>query len=200
MLRFPLLFSKKGQRESSARSQLRTEETIVLSFFVSFFVMTMQTVMALDDLRNVNMNLWHNKRKYDLARALPNSWMYSLGTHSLRKFFRTQMSTTKIDTEIILYMTGHTIDTYEDVQSLGVGKLRQLYMAAGLAIRTKTKINRIEQLKEIIHAWGENPEQILSKDALARGNITETTEQTNNHQLSVLAQELKQIIRKEVTQ
>ncbi len=133
-----------------------------------------------------------------IAKKLPNSWMYSVRTHSLRKFFRTQMSACNIDDEIIKYMMGKTIDTYEDVQSLGIEKLRNMYSAAGLVIRSKTQTNRIEQLKEIIRAWGANPEEILTKDALIKGNITETTEQTQNHQLSVLAEGLKQVIRKEV--
>ncbi len=86
-------------------------------------------------------------------------------------------------------------------QSLGIETLRNLYSAAGLAIRPKTKVNRIEQLKEIIRSWGENPEEILSKDVLVRSNQTvETDEQFHSHQLSVLATELKQIIRKEVTE
>ncbi|MCW3994899.1 MAG: hypothetical protein NWE98_01965, partial [Candidatus Bathyarchaeota archaeon] len=67
------------------------------------------------------------------------------------------------------------------------------------AIRPKTQLNRIAQLKEIIRAWGENPEEILTKDALKRGNITETQEQTENHQLSILAEQLKQLIKKEVS-
>jgi len=135
-----------------------------------------------------------------VAKKLPNSWMYSVRTHSLRKFFRSQLSVAKIDSEIVEYMMGHTIDTYEDVQSLGVETLRNLYASAGLAIRPKTQVNRIEQLKEIIRAWGQNPEEILSKDALIRGNITETQDQTQNHQLSILAENLKQIIRKEATE
>ena len=134
-----------------------------------------------------------------VAKKLPNSWMYNVRTHNLRKFFRTQFSTAKIDDEIIKYMMGKTIDTYEDVQNLGIETLRNLYVAAGLAIRPKTKVNRIEQLKEIIRSWGENPEQILSKDVLVRSNQTvQTDEQIQSHQLSVLATELKQIIRKEV--
>jgi hypothetical protein len=134
-----------------------------------------------------------------IAKKLPDSWMYSVRTHSLRKFFRSQLSVAKIDDEIIKYMMGKTIDTYEDVQSLGMDKLRSLYATAGLAIRPKTAINRIEQLKEIIRAWGENPEQILSRDVLMRGNITETSEQTENHQLTLLGQELKELIKREVT-
>jgi len=94
---------------------------------------------------------------------------------------------------------GKTIDTYEDVQSLGIETLRNLYNAAELRFRSKTKANKIEQLKEIIRAWGENPEELLSRDALSRGNITETENQTATHQLSILAEQLKQTIKKEVS-
>jgi hypothetical protein len=47
---------------------------------------------------------------------------------------------------------------------------------------------------------GENPEELLTKDALLRGNITETAGQTEMHQFSTLAEQLKQLIRKEVTE
>jgi len=43
-----------------------------------------------------------------------------------------------------------------------------------------------------------NPENILTKDALMRGNITETSEQHQSHQLSVLTEQLKLLVRKEV--
>jgi site-specific recombinase XerD len=134
-----------------------------------------------------------------VAKKIPGSWMYSVRTHSLRKFFRTQMCAAKIDTEIVEYMMGHTINTYTDVQSLGIETLRNMYSAAGLAIRAKTQTNKIEQLKEIIRAWGENPEEILTQNALWRGNITETSEQAINHQLSILAEQLKKVIKKEVS-
>jgi len=137
--------------------------------------------------------------KANVAKKIPDSWMYNVRTHSLQKFFRTQMSATKIDTEIVEYMMGHTIGVYEDVQSLGIETLRNMYTSAGLVIRPKTTTNRIEQLKEIIRAWGDNPEEILSKDALLRGNITETSDQTQNHQLSLLAEQLKELIKKEVS-
>jgi hypothetical protein len=135
----------------------------------------------------------------DVSQKLPNSWMYSVRTHSLRKWFRTQMSASKIDSEITKYFMGKTIDTYEDVQSLGIETLRNLYVSAGLAIRPKTQANRIEQLKEIIRAWGQNPEEILTKDALLRGNITETQEVYQSHQLSLLADQLKSLVRSEVS-
>jgi site-specific recombinase XerD len=134
----------------------------------------------------------------DVAKPIPDSWMYDVRFHSLRKFFRTYMGAAKVDTEIIRYMMGKTVDTYETVQSLGIEALRKMYNSAGLAIRPKTKTNKIDQLKEIIRAWGENPEEILTKDALLRGNITENYEQSENHQLSLLAEQLKQLVKKEV--
>jgi hypothetical protein len=83
-----------------------------------------------------------------VAKKLPNSWMYSVRTHSLRKFFRTQLSASKIDDEIIKYMMGKTIDTYEDVQSLGLETPRNLYTAAGLAIRPKPKLTESSNSKK----------------------------------------------------
>jgi site-specific recombinase XerD len=129
-----------------------------------------------------------------VSKKLAEGWMYDVRTHSLRKFFRTQMSAAKIDDEIKEYMLGHTISTYEDVQSLGIETLRNLYTSAGIAIRPKTATNRIEQLREIIRGWGENPEEILSKDALIRGNQTVTEDQ----QIKVLASELKNLVMREM--
>lgn len=129
-----------------------------------------------------------------VSKKLAEGWMYDVRTHSLRKFFRTQMSAAKIDDEIKEYMMGHTISTYEDVQSLGIETLRNLYTSAGIAIRPKTAINRIEQLREIIRAWGENPEEILSKDALLRGNQTVT----EDHQVKLLVSELKDVVKREM--
>lgn len=132
------------------------------------------------------------------AKKLADSWMYSVRCHSLRKFFKSQLLGAKIESEIVEYMMGHKISTYADVQSLGIETLRNMYAAANLAIRPKTKLNRIDQLKEIIRAWGENPEEILSKDAYVRSNITETTDVRQTHQLSILAEEVRDIIRREV--
>jgi len=47
---------------------------------------------------------------------------------------------------------------------------------------------------------GRKPRRTPSRDALLRGNITETSEQTHNHQLSILAEQLKELIKKEVSQ
>lgn len=78
--------------------------------------------------------------------------MYDLRTHSLRKYFKTQMLALGIQNDYVDYMMGHTVDTYDDIQSLEIDKLRNVYASAGLAIRPKTKVGKIDALKEIIRA------------------------------------------------
>jgi len=34
-------------------------------------------------------------------------------------------------------MMGHTVDTYHDIESLGIDKLRNIYASSGLCIRQK---------------------------------------------------------------
>jgi hypothetical protein len=126
--------------------------------------------------------------------------MYDLRVHSIRKFFKTQMLACGTQPDYVDYMMGHTVDTYHDIQSLGIDKLREAYMATGLAIRKKTQVSKIDALKEIIRAWGMNREQVLARDALSDGAITHrNSEDLENHQLQVLRNQLKQLIREEPT-
>jgi hypothetical protein len=92
--------------------------------------------------------------------------MYDLRVHSIRKFFKTQLLALGVQPDYVDYMMGHTVDTYDDIQSLGIDKLRGIYSAAGLAIRSKTQVSKVDALKEIIRAWGMNPEQVPSKRRL----------------------------------
>ncbi len=78
--------------------------------------------------------------------------MYTLRVHSIRKFFKTQLLALGIQPDYVDYFMGDTIDTYDDVQSLGIEKLREVYANAALSIRPKAKMNRIEVLKERIRA------------------------------------------------
>ena len=92
-----------------------------------------------------------------------NGRMYDLRVHSLRKYFKTQLLALGVQPDYVDYMMGHTVDTYHDIQSIGIDKLRNVYEASGLAIRRKTQVNKIEAIKEIIRAYGMNPEQILTR-------------------------------------
>jgi hypothetical protein len=123
-----------------------------------------------------------------------------LRTHSLRKYFKTQLLALGVQPDYVDYMMGHTVDTYDDIQSLGVDKLRNIYAIAGLSIRTKTHVNKVEALKEMIRALGMNPEQYLSREALAEGAITHRSQEDfENQQLAVLRSQLKQLLRQEAT-
>jgi site-specific recombinase XerD len=129
-----------------------------------------------------------------------NGRMYDLRVHSIRKFFRTQLAALGVQADYIEYMMGHTISTYHDIQSIGIDKLRNLYQSSGLAIRSKTEVTKLEALKEIIRAWGMNPEEILTRDAIAKEAITHKTDNAyENHQLQVLHNQLKQLIQKEAS-
>ena len=69
-------------------------------------------------------------------------------------------------------MMGHTISTYNDIKMKGIEFLRNLYAQTGLSIKPKTRTSKIEQLKLIIEAWGMNPEEILTRKALASPHRT----------------------------
>jgi len=77
--------------------------------------------------------------------------------------------------------------------------LRGIYIAAGLSIKPKSKVSKIDALKEIIRAWGLNPEKILTKQAFTEPHRTiidrNQCEQSQLHQLTIA---LKQQMFKEI--
>jgi aryl-alcohol dehydrogenase-like predicted oxidoreductase len=124
---------------------------------------------------------------------------YAMRPHSIRKFFRTQMAALGVNTDYIEYMMGHKISTYHDVQMKGVEFLRNIYAASGISIKPKTRVSKIDALKEIIRAWGMNPEEILAKEALSKPHRTYATPaQREEDQIKTLAQALKETIKKEL--
>lgn len=52
--------------------------------------------------------------------SLNNSRRYQYRGHSIRKFFRTQLSALGIQSDYVEYMMGHKISTYNDIQSKGI--------------------------------------------------------------------------------
>ena len=127
--------------------------------------------------------------KAGLVPQKPMGRCYDLRVHSIRKFFRTQMAALGVQTDYIEYMMGHTISTYHDVQMKGIEYLRGIYAASGLSIKPKTRVSKIDAFKEIIRAWGLNPEEILTREALTKPHATvisrEQIEESQLHQLSI---------------
>ena len=74
--------------------------------------------------------------------------MYDLRVHSLRKYFKTQLLALDIQSDYVDYMRGHTVDTYRDIQSLRIDKLRNIYAASDLCIRQKTQVNKLKRLRK----------------------------------------------------
>jgi len=127
--------------------------------------------------------------KANMITKNPLGRRYDIRAHSLRKYFRTQMAALGVDRDYIEYMMGHTISTYHDIKMKGIEFLRGVYAASGLSIKPKTRVSKIDALKEIIRAWGLNPEEILTKNALTQPHRTvinrEQVEQNQIHQLSI---------------
>jgi site-specific recombinase XerD len=138
-------------------------------------------------------------QKAGLISDQPLGRRYEICVHSIRKFFRTQLASLNIQTDYIEYMMGHTISTYHDIQMKGIEYLRGIYATSGLSIKPKTRISKIDALKEIIRAWGLNPEEILTRDALTKPNATVIgSDQREERQLQQLSIALKQQLLKEV--
>jgi len=147
-----------------------------------------------ENIHHIVSNLYAKAGLIDRSRC---ETRYSLRAHSIRKYFRTQLgalNTMPID--YIDYMMGHTVSTYNDIRMKGIEFLRNLYASSGLSIRPKTKLSKIDQLKIIIEAWGLNPNDILSKDALSMPHITVVDPE--QEKIQVLSQALKQAIIKEL--
>ena len=96
-------------------------------------------------------------------------------------------------------MMGHTISTYHDIRMKGIEYLRGVYISSGLSIKPKTRLNKLEALKEMIRAWGLNPDQVMSREALAQSNTTVIDRaQLEQTQLTQLTAVLKQQMIKEI--
>ncbi len=120
---------------------------------------------------------------------------YDVRVHSLRKYFRTQLTAAGVPTEYVEYMMGHKISTYNDVKMKGVDFLRGIYKAANISIRPKTSVAKTDMLKEIIRVLGYDPEKILVKEALAEHR---TVLGEDDH-LSGLRKLLKELLLKEMS-
>ena len=69
-------------------------------------------------------------------------------------------------------MMGHIVSTYNDIRMKGIEYLRDLYASSGLSIRSKIKISKIDRLKMFAESLGLNPDEVLTKDALAMPHRT----------------------------
>jgi hypothetical protein len=139
--------------------------------------------------------------KAGLLTSNPRGRRYDLRAHSIRKFYRTQLASLGVQTDYIEYMMGHTISTYHDIRMKGIEFLRGIYISSGLSIRPKTRVSKIDALKEIIRAWGLNPDEVLTRDALSQPHRTVIDQnQLEQTQLTQLATALRHQMLKDFQQ
>jgi site-specific recombinase XerD len=117
---------------------------------------------------------------------------YDLRTHSIRKYFKTQMIALGCQGDYVDYFMGHVLDTYHSIQSLGLETIRSVYSKAGLSIRQKTKMSELDQLKQLAKLLGLDPKQVFSQSVLADGAITQKN--FEDQQLSMLRKRLREMI------
>ena len=142
------------------------------------------------------------RRLYTKAGLIPSGprKRYDIRAHSLRKYFKTQLTALGVPREYIEYMMGHKISTYQDVKMKGIEFLRNIYTAAHLSIQPRTKMTRASMLKEIIRAWGYDPEKILITEALAEPHRTICKKPITNeeNEVKLLGNALKEMLKKEL--
>jgi hypothetical protein len=109
------------------------------------------------------------------------------------------MAALGVERDYIEYMMGHTISTYHDIKMNGIEFLRGIYSASGVSIDPKTRVTKIDALKEIMRAWGLNPEEILTRDAMAKPHRTViANDQVEQNQIRQLSMALKNQMIKEI--
>jgi site-specific recombinase XerD len=125
---------------------------------------------------------------------------YDLHVHSLRKFFKTQLMALGIQSDYIDYMMGHTVDTYNDIESKGIEFLRNIYASAGLSIKPRAQVSKVEMVKEFIRGLGMNPEEILTRQTMAEPHrIYARNEEREEDQIRALCLAFKESLKKELT-
>jgi len=124
---------------------------------------------------------------------------YNLRVHSIRKYFHTQLSALGVSKDYVEFMMGHKVSTYHDVKMKGVEFLRNIYHAAGLSVRPRTRVSKMDALKEIIRAWGMNPEEILTRQALSSPNAAFVDSSVReNNQITALSIALRDQMKREI--
>jgi integrase len=125
---------------------------------------------------------------------------YKIRPHSIRKFFRTQLSALGLQADYVEYMMGHTISTYHDIEMKGIEFLRAEYAKVGLSLKPKTETNKMAIVREFLKSMGLNPEEILSKEAQAMPHRTVITHNdlSEQDQVNLMLRALMQKIKQEI--
>jgi hypothetical protein len=74
-----------------------------------------------------------------------------------------------------------------------------VYASAGLSIKPRTGVTRIDMLREMMRAWGLEPEKILTREALAEPHRSYLSpDAREKQQMQLLAVALRDSLKKEL--
>ncbi|MDQ1280663.1 MAG: hypothetical protein QG670_1926 [Thermoproteota archaeon] len=112
--------------------------------------------------------------KTNMRRAIGGKRIrYDLRAHSIRKYFRTQLgSSTKILLNYVVYLMGHIVSTYNNIEMKGIDYLRGLYAISELSIRQKEKADIYEFVEDILKGKGYDSNNELLRRAIAKSHRT----------------------------
>jgi hypothetical protein len=79
---------------------------------------------------------------------------YVVRAHSIRKFFRSQLSLLGVERDFIEYMMGHKTGAYHDIRMDGIEFLRSVYLKSGFSIRPQSRDDKILALRAIGRSSG----------------------------------------------
>ena len=124
---------------------------------------------------------------------------YSMRSHSIRKFFRTQMAALGASTDYIEYMMGHTISTYHDIRMKGIEFLRARYAAAGLCIKQKEKSDIYDFVEDVLKSKGYSIDRELLRRAMIEPHRTIVgPKDYREERKTIIRDEFMRMLRKEL--
>jgi hypothetical protein len=129
----------------------------------------------------------------------PEDKHHTMRPHTLRKFCKTNLVAAGVPESHADYFLGHVTDTYNQVQSLGVDKLRESYARGQLCIRPQSQQNLTKTLISLIQAAREDPSKYLTGAALSEPHrVNATPETPDQREARMLLSELVEYVREQV--
>lgn len=136
---------------------------------------------------------------YKDAKLLDNGGSYQLRVHSMRKFFKTNLLALGVQPDYVDYFMGHAVDTYHDIPSIGIDKLRQAYATANFSTSPESPASKLEIAKSLLRSLGGNPEKALLEKAFAEPHrVSVVGESEEERQMAVLSSAIRDAIKEEI--
>ena len=121
---------------------------------------------------------------------------HALRVHTFRKYFKTSLVAAGVPESHVDYMMGHVTDTYNQIQSLGIERLRESYAKGRLSIRPQSQESLIARLLKAIHDEGKDPLEYLTRTAFSEPHrVTAAQETLDQRDARILLSELTAHIR-----